>query len=306
MALHGQVDHRVQQRMARAQEHRRRLARRGQQPLLEGDALVARHHRLARADQPVAAAHRARHVGDLVAPRLPLPEGAAQARERRVEERLDVVRLQPPRRRPLHLLPHPLHARGVHGIRRQRLILQQLLQLLAVEGGIQHRGQPCPHLRLLPVADRLQQQVAQRPAGELQLAEHVEHLPAERLARLLQLLQQPAVDVALARLLRHQVPQVAHLGLADPVDAAEALLQAVRVPRQVVVHHQVGALQVDPLACRVGGQAGSARRDRDGTPPAPCCAPRGPGRRGSPRSPARARAPCRCARADTPACRDAR
>ena len=38
------------------------------------------------------------------------------------------------------------------------------------------------------------------------------------------------------------------------MDAAEALLQPVRVPRQVVVHHQVGALQVDPLACRVGGQ----------------------------------------------------
>ena len=71
---------------------------------------------------------------------------------------------------------------------------------------------------------------------------------------LLQLLQQRAVDVALAGLLGHQVPQVADLGLADAVDAAEALLDAVGVPRQVVVHHQVGALQVDALAGRVGGQ----------------------------------------------------
>ena len=37
--------------------------------------------------------------------------------------------------------------------------------------------------------------------------------------------------------------------LADAVDAAETLLQSVRVPWQVVVDHQMGAaLQVDALA----------------------------------------------------------
>ena len=85
-------------------------------------------------------------------------------------------------------------------------------------------------------------------------AEHVEDLAAERLARLLELLEQASIDVALAGLVGHQVPQVADLGLADAVDAAEALLDAVRVPRQVVVHHQVGALQVDALAGGVGGE----------------------------------------------------
>ena len=44
------------------------------------------------------------------------------------------------------------------------------------------------------------------------------------------------------------------LGLADPVDASEALFQAVRIPGQVVVHHQVGALQIDALAGGVGRQ----------------------------------------------------
>jgi hypothetical protein len=47
---------------------------------------------------------------------------------------------------------------------------------------------------------------------------------------------------------------VADLGLADAVDAAEALLEAVGVPRQVVVHHQVRALEVDALACGVRGE----------------------------------------------------
>ena len=45
---------------------------------------------------------------------------------------------------------------------------------------------------------------------------------------------------------------MADLGLADAVDAAEALLDPVRVPGQVVVHHEVGALEVDALARGVG------------------------------------------------------
>ena len=63
-----------------------------------------------------------------------------------------------------------------------------------------------------------------------------------------------AVDVAFAGFLGDQVPEVADLGLADAVDAAEALLEAVGVPRQVVVDHQVGALEVDALARGVGGE----------------------------------------------------
>jgi hypothetical protein len=50
-----------------------------------------------------------------------------------------------------------------------------------------------------------------------------------------------------------EVPQVARALLADAVDAAEALLDPVGVPRQVVVDHQVGDLEVDALAGGVGG-----------------------------------------------------
>ena len=39
-----------------------------------------------------------------------------------------------------------------------------------------------------------------------------------------------------------------HLGLANAVDAAEALFEAVRIPRQIIVHHQMGALKVYALA----------------------------------------------------------
>ena len=85
---------------------------------------------------------------------------------------------------------------------------------------------------------------------ELQLPQRVEHLTTERLPSSLELLEQSPVDVALTRIVGDQVPQLADLRLPAP----EALLQPVRVPRQVVVHHQVGPLQVDALAGRVGGQ----------------------------------------------------
>ena len=108
-------------------------------------------------------------------------------------------------------------------------------------------------LGLVAVADRLDQQVAQRVALE-QLAEHVVDLAAERRARLFQLLEQAAVDLALARVGGAEVPQVADLGLADAVDAAEALLQPVRVPGQVVVDHQMrAALEVHALAGGIVG-----------------------------------------------------
>jgi hypothetical protein len=67
VALQRQVEHRVEQRVPGADEGRQGLARGRDQGLLEGDALVARQHRLADADQAVAVAHRGGDVGDLVA-----------------------------------------------------------------------------------------------------------------------------------------------------------------------------------------------------------------------------------------------
>ena len=254
MAFEREVDDRVEQRMTRADEGGQRLALRRDQRLLEGDALVARQHRLADADQAVAVAHRRRDVGDLVAARLALLGRAAQALERLEEEGLDVVRLQAARLGPLHVLADAVDPAGVHRVVGERPLFEQVLELAAVERVLDDRRQPGAHLGLVAVADGLDQQVAQRPALELELAEHVEDLAAQRLARLLELLQQLAVDVAFARLLGDQVPEVADLGLADAVDAAEPLLEAVRVPRQVVVDHQVGALEVDALARGVGGE----------------------------------------------------
>jgi len=70
---------------------------------------------------------------------------------------------------------------------------------------------------------------------------------------LLQLLKQSAVNVAFASFLGYQVPKVAYLGLADTVYTAEALLNPVWVPWEVVIDHQVGTLKVNPLARGIRG-----------------------------------------------------
>ena len=60
------------------------------------------------------------------------------------------------------------------------------------------------------------------------------------------------IDVAFAGLFGDEIPEVADLMLADAVDAPEALFEAVRIPRQVVVDHQVGVLKVDAFAGGIG------------------------------------------------------
>ena len=254
VALEGEIDDRVEQRMTRADEGGQRLARRRHERFLEGDALVARQHRLADADQAVAVAHGCGDVRHLVTTRLALLRVAAEPLKCFEEEGLDVVRLQTAGFGALHVFADAVHAARVHGVVRQGALFEKILQMAAVQRTFHHCREAGAHLRLIAVADGLDQKVAQRLTFELELAEHVEHLAAQGFARLLQLLQQLPIDVALAGLLGHQIPEVTHLGLADAVDPSEPLFQAIRIPRQVVVHHQMRALEVDAFAGGVGGK----------------------------------------------------
>ena len=119
---------------------------------------------------------------------------------------------------------------------------------------IDRRREARSHLGLFPVADGLDQELTEGPPFEVKLAEHIEHLPAQGLPRLLQLVEELEIDVALPRFIRDQVPEVTYFRLANAVNPAEALLQPVGVPGQIVVHHQVGALQVNAFAGRICGE----------------------------------------------------
>src|SRR6266699_7337308 len=103
------------------------------------------------------------------------------------------------------------------------------------------------HLWLFAVANCLDQEVTQGPSVELQLAEDVEDLAAQRRTSFFELLQERAVNVPFAGFLRDEVPEVAYFRLTDTVDAPEPLFDPVRVPRHIVVHHQVRPLEVDPF-----------------------------------------------------------
>ena len=223
----------------------------GDQGLLECYSLIARQNRLAYAKQAVTVAHRGRHMGDLEAARFPLLFAAAEVLEGLMKKGLDVVRLQAPCVSAFHVGADALHLACVHGIGCQRMVIEQILQVAAVQRGVEHRGEECLRFRQLAEANGFDQQFAQRFALELELAQHVEHLATQGLARLFELLQQPEIDITFTCAFGHQVPQVAGFGLADTVDAPEALFNAVRVPGQVVIDHQVRALEVDAFARRV-------------------------------------------------------
>ena len=254
MALEGAVDDGVEEGMAGADEGCGGMVVAGGEGFFEGDAFVAAQDGQAGADGAFDVADGGGDVGDLVAAAFALAGAATDALEGFEEEGLDVVGLEAAGFGALHAGAHAVDAAGIHCVGRQGALFEQLAQFLGIEGVFDGGGEAGAHFRLFAVADGIDEQLAQGPAIELHFAEHVEYLAAEGLARLLQFFQQALVYVALARLGGDQVPEVADLGLADAVDTAEALLEAVGVPGQVIVDHEVGALEVDAFAGGVGGE----------------------------------------------------
>src|ERR1035437_4529045 len=94
---------------------------------------------------------------------------------------------------------------------------------------------------LVTITYRFDKQVAEPLLAE-KLAQDIEHSSAERLALQLNLFEEPLVYVALAGFVREKVPQMAHFGLPDAVDAPEPLFETVWVPGKIIVDHQMRAL----------------------------------------------------------------
>ena len=105
---------------------------------------------------------------------------------------------------------------------------------------------------LLSVLDRLKKQIPESCSFE-QLAKDVVDAATQSFACCFQLLKQTGIDLALAGVSCDEIPKVADLRLADPVNSTEALFNLVRVLRQIVVDHKVSALKVDTFACGVVG-----------------------------------------------------
>src|SRR5713101_3382596 len=115
--------------MAGTYERGQRLASDTGQVFLKGDPLVARQHGLARANDTVTITNDRGDVGNFVAVRLALAQGAAKQRKRFTEER------------------------GDESLMRQGAFLDQLLQVIGVEGTVDDLGEPRFHFRTVAVAD---------------------------------------------------------------------------------------------------------------------------------------------------------
>ena len=108
VAFERQIDESVEQRVTRCHQGGLRLA--GNVLLVEADPPVPGQHRVGTPDQAVSVPQRGRYPRDLEAAPLARPHDAAGLREGDLEERTDVMGLEPPGRGLFHLLPNALDA----------------------------------------------------------------------------------------------------------------------------------------------------------------------------------------------------
>ena len=87
------------------------------------------------------------------------------------------------------------------------------------------------------------------------LADHVVYASAQIAAHLVQLLEKALKKPSLDRVLGKEIEDDARRVLANPMDAPHSLLQAHRIPRKVVIDHQMAELEVDSLSRGLGGNA---------------------------------------------------
>src|SRR5262249_9584166 len=114
--------------------------------------------------------------------------------------------LQSPSFRPLHVFAHALDTTRIHSIVHERPLLEQVLDLHAVNRVGDRLRETRAHLRSFAVANSFDEQLAERSALKLELAQYIEHLTAECFAGILQLLEQSVVDVALPGLQSDEIP----------------------------------------------------------------------------------------------------
>ena len=130
--------------------------------------------------------------------------------------------------------------------------IQEGLEVICVESGIDALIQPLADIRAVVVNDGVEEELLEALLLK-DLAKDVEDAPLESRADRFQLGKEAVVDLALSGLLGDEIPQVANLLLADAMNAAEALLQAIRIPWEVVVHHEVRVLKVHAFASGICG-----------------------------------------------------
>ena len=185
------VDYGLHKRMAGVYERGRLLSGNVLILFVETYALVTLRDGFAEALCRVFVPNRAGDVGDFVAAALAPADLSFKASERFDKEPFYEVRLEFVSLHALHLFAYGDDAVYVHRVARQRVFLQQLLQRFAVQRVVYYGVQPCAHGGVAAVADGFYQQFAQRLVVKADFSEYVEYFPAQRLAFLFQLGEEP-------------------------------------------------------------------------------------------------------------------
>ena len=223
----------------------------------EADPLVTLEHggefaAVAAGDDAVALADGGRNVRDLEAGGFSRMNGTAQRLEGFHEEGAHEIGLQAAGLGLFHLLLHREEALGAHGFLREGVAIKNVAKLVVIEGVLDALAETGAHFGLIAVTDGFKEQILEADALE-NFAKNVEDAAIEGFALDAEFFKKPEINITFAGFLGDKIPEVADFLLADAVDAAEALFEAVWIPRQVVVHHQVGVLKVDAFAGGIGG-----------------------------------------------------
>ena len=215
---------------------------------IKAHTLIAGQHRLAIADLRVAIPHGIGNGSDFIPAFLSAANLSAHGLERLHKESLNEVGLEFVCLHALHIFLDGHDRMNIHHIIGQGIFFNEFLELVPVYGVVYHFIQAGFYLGVVSIPHCLNKQVAEGAIVKCHLAKDVEHLAAKRLTFFLQLLEQALEHEALPCFGCNQIPQMANFRLADTVDTAKPLLQPVRIPRQIIVYHQMRSLQVDTLA----------------------------------------------------------
>ena len=123
--------------------------------------------------------------------------------------------------------------------------------MIQIKGNINFLAEAGTHLWFITVAYRFHEQILEADAIK-HFTKNVKYLALECFTDHLKLFKQAEIDITFTSLLGDKVPEMTDLLLANTMNTPEALFEAVGVPGQVVVHHQIGILKVDAFTSRIG------------------------------------------------------
>ncbi|MBR3688718.1 MAG: hypothetical protein IKL85_06565, partial [Lentisphaeria bacterium] len=179
-----------------------------------------------------------RHTGYLVPAFPSVADVSADKFERGFEERADETRLKLPRFGLIHLfLDGKQHFLG-HSLVNQGISPDNFLQMGRIQGFGELFRHPLLRFRAFSLANGLNQQFFEGNIVE-SIAQNVENTATKGVTLNIQLLEQGLEDFTLAGFVRDHVPEMTSFRLTDTVNTTETLFQAIRVPWEVVVDHQV-------------------------------------------------------------------